>query len=198
MLRKARAQPFNCRFVGLLYIHNYLMFLRDKSCGIIKDMSQLSLLDIRGTSAAEHHDQHRVFKSTWFDLELFMKKHKEFEADPTRYDSREWVLTMTKQHISTKYLFIIGFHDDFDNDTFRDFIKFLMDLPTGKPFQLFLYKYNQEILQIEFPYLYLEGDKKKALSLYPNILLKCVDLGLSDQKQKFQICMGDNFKIQLD
>jgi hypothetical protein len=127
-----------------------------------------------------------------------MKKQREFEADPTRQDSREWVQSMTKQHISMKYLFIIGFHEDFDNDTFRDFLKFLMDLPSGKPFQLFLYKYNQEILQIEFPYLYLEGDKKKALSLYPNILLKCIDLGLSDQKQKFQVCMGDNFKIQLD
>lgn len=61
-----------------------------------------------------------------------------------------------------------------------------------------MYKYNQDILSIEFPYLYLEGDKKKALSLYPNILLKCIDLGLSDQKQKFQLYMGDNFKINLD
>ena len=38
ILRKAKAQPFNCRFVGLLFFHNYLMFLREKS-GIIKDAS---------------------------------------------------------------------------------------------------------------------------------------------------------------
>lgn len=47
ILRKAKAQTFNCRFVGLLFIHNYLMFLREKS-GIIKDASQLVFLDIRG------------------------------------------------------------------------------------------------------------------------------------------------------
>lgn len=39
LLRKAKAQPFNCRFIGLMHIHNYLMFLRDKSGGIIRDAS---------------------------------------------------------------------------------------------------------------------------------------------------------------
>lgn len=41
LLRKAKAQPFNCHFVGLMAIHNYLMFIRDKSSGssIIKDQT---------------------------------------------------------------------------------------------------------------------------------------------------------------
>lgn len=53
-------------------------------------------------------------------------------------------------------------------------------------------------MQLEFPYLFLEGDRKKALALYPNIILKCVDLGLSDQKNNFQLSMGSNFNIKLD
>jgi hypothetical protein len=77
ILRKAKAQPFNCRFIGLLFVHNYLMFLRDKSGGIIKDSSQLSLLDIRGSTSAQFHDTERVFKSTWFDLAAFMRKYRE-------------------------------------------------------------------------------------------------------------------------
>ena len=37
LLRKAKAQPFNCRFVGLMFVHNYMMFLRDKSNSVIRD-----------------------------------------------------------------------------------------------------------------------------------------------------------------
>ena len=48
----------------------------------------------------------------------------------------------------------------------------------GKPFQMFLYKYNEEILKVEFPYLYLEGPNKKGLALYPYIVLKNKDLKL--------------------
>jgi hypothetical protein len=62
ILRKAKAQPFNCRFVGLLFIHNYLMFLREKN-GIIKDKTQLVFLDIRGKSADDYYAKQRVFKS---------------------------------------------------------------------------------------------------------------------------------------
>ena len=40
-----------------------------------------------------------------------------------------------------------------------------------------LYKYNGEILKAEYPYLTLEGDNKKYLALYPNIILKNKDLG---------------------
>ena len=49
LLQKAKVQPFNCRFISLLHVHNYLMFLRDKSVSAIKDTNQLVLLDIRGT-----------------------------------------------------------------------------------------------------------------------------------------------------
>ena len=42
---------------------------------------------------------------------------------------------------------------------------------------MFLYKFNLDILQIEYPYLHLQGEEKKFLALYPNILMKCKDLG---------------------
>jgi len=42
---------------------------------------------------------------------------------------------------------------------------------------MFLYKFNLDILSIEYPYLHLQGEQKKFLALYPNILLKCKDLG---------------------
>ena len=76
-----------------------------------------------------------------------------------------------------KYLFIIGEQCDFDNEVFRSFISLIMNLEGGKPFKLFLYKYNGDILQVEFPYMCLENETKKALSLYPNIVLKCIDIG---------------------
>ena len=61
-----------------------------------------------------------------------------------------------------------------------------MLLEGGKPFQMFLYKFNQEILKIEYPYICLEGDQKKALALYPNIIFKCKDLGAkAEDKQLF-------------
>ena len=42
-------------------IHNYLMFLRDKTMSTIKDAAQLVLLDFRPDKA--HFDKCRVFKS---------------------------------------------------------------------------------------------------------------------------------------
>jgi hypothetical protein len=45
-----------------------------------------------------------------------------------------------------KYLFIIGDNADFDNATFREFLQLIMDLPGGKPFQMFLHKFKAEIL----------------------------------------------------
>ena len=74
LLRKAKAQTFACRFCGLQTIHNYLMFLRDKNVAALRDASQLVLIDIRGETAEEEHNQMRVFKSQWFDLAKFASK----------------------------------------------------------------------------------------------------------------------------
>lgn len=60
MISKAKAQSFNCRFVGLVHIHNYLMLLRDKSSQVIRDASQLVLLDIRSQA---DYEIAKVFKS---------------------------------------------------------------------------------------------------------------------------------------
>jgi len=56
---------------------------------------------------------------------------------------------------------------------------------------MFLYKFNQDILQIEYPYLHLQGEEKKFLALYPNILMKCKDLGQrAHEKTQFQLFLG--------
>ena len=77
-----------------------------------------------------------------------------------------------------KYLFIIGHPEDFDCHNFRKFLQTILDMDGKKPFQMFLYKINAELLKIEYPYLCLEGPTRKYLALYPNILLKCIDIGL--------------------
>ena len=87
-----------------MFIHNYLMFIREKN-GPIKDASQLVLLDIRGQTKNQFFDQQRIFKSEWFDLDDFMKK-----ADKDN-KNEEWqaeTKNKMKQIISMKYLFIIG------------------------------------------------------------------------------------------
>jgi len=49
-----------------------------------------------------------------------------------------------------------------------------------------LYKFNEDILKLEYPHLCTEGDTKKLLPLYPNILLKCNDLKENNtNKEKF-------------
>lgn len=77
-----------------------------------------------------------------------------------------------------KYLFIIGDPKDFDSELFRLFLQYIMDMDGGKPFQMFLYKFNADLLSTEFPYLCLQGTEKKYLALYPLMMLKCVDLGI--------------------
>lgn len=87
-----------------MFIHNYLMFIREKN-GPIKDASQLVLLDIRGKTKNQFFDKQRIFKSEWFDLDDFMKK-----ADKNN-NNEEWqaeTKNKMKQIISMKYLFIIG------------------------------------------------------------------------------------------
>lgn len=174
LLQKAKLQPFNCRFVSLMHVHNYLMFLRDKSVPAIKDPSQLVFLDIRGTKSSEYFDNVRIFKSEWFDINNFEYKLENRAASP---ENEEYLAQQMKLYVSMKYLFVIGEQSDFDSSSFRVFLQYIISMDGGKPFQMFLYKFNSDILKIEYPYLCLEGDQKKFLALYPNIVLKCKDLG---------------------
>jgi len=48
-----------------------------------------------------------------------------------------------------------------------------------------MHRFKKEILEYEFPYLMLKQVEKKKLDLYPNIILKCKDIGLEKTKQKF-------------
>ena len=91
-----------------------------------------------------------------------------------------------------KYLFVIGDPSDFDSSPFRTFISHILSMESSKPFQMFMYKFNEEILKIEYPYLCLEGDNKKYLALYPNIILKCKDLNhkVSQNKSEFNLSIG--------
>ena len=41
-----------------------------------------------------------------------------------------------------KYLFVIGENCDFDSHNFRSFLQHILSLDGGKPFQMFLYKFN--------------------------------------------------------
>lgn len=47
-----------------------------------------------------------------------------------------------KLYVSMKYLFIIGENCDFDSHNFRAFLQHILSLEGGKPFQMFLYKFN--------------------------------------------------------
>ena len=59
---------------------------------------------------------------------------------------------------------------------------------------MFLYKFSGEILRTEYPYLTLEGQAKKHLALYPNMVLKVKDLKdtvtEADGKQSFQLLVA--------
>ena len=81
-----------------------------------------------------------------------------------------------KLFVSMKYLFIIGDQAHFDSANFRAFLSYILQLEGSKPFQMFLYKFTGEILRTEYPYLTLEGQQKKYLALYPNMMLRLKDL----------------------
>ena len=81
LLQKSKLQPFSLRFISLMHVHNYLMFLRDKSVSAIKDGSQLVLLDIRGATPAEAFEKNRIFKSEWFDIRKFEAHHQKKDSD---------------------------------------------------------------------------------------------------------------------
>lgn len=121
LLAKAKAQSFNCRFVGLIFIHNYLMLLRDKNSQVIRDASQLVLLDIRSLA---DFDIGKVFKSQSFNLLEFLS------LEPNSADFKQKI----KNLISMKYLFVIGEPRDFDTENFRNFLDTLIKMDGGKPF----------------------------------------------------------------
>ena len=102
-----------------MHIHNYLMFLRDKSVPAIKDANQLVFLDIRGTKASDFHDNVRIFKSEWFDINNFEYKLENRNASP---ENEAYIHQQMKLYVSMKYLFVIGEQSDFDQSAFRAFL----------------------------------------------------------------------------
>ena len=49
---------------------------------------------------------------------------------------------------------------------------------------------NTSILELEYPHLMVRGSEKKKLKLYPNIIVKCKDLGIQKKKDLFAILLG--------
>ena len=76
-----QTSTFGCKFASLVTIHNYLMFLRDKSVSNVKD-NDLSLLDIRQKSS---YDEQRIFKYEWFDLTGFAQELEKGSAEFKKY-----------------------------------------------------------------------------------------------------------------
>ena len=97
-----------------------------------------------------------------------------------------------------KYLFVIGEPSDFDSEQFRAFLTAILESEGKKPFKMFLYKFNKDILSTEFPYLCLEGTTRKGLGLYPNIIMKCIDMKLPEDKEQFRLFIGQSLQIKAD
>lgn len=65
-----------------------------------------------------------------------------------------------------------------------------------KPFCLYLHRFKPEILEAEYPHLTIKQNEKKKLSLYPNIIIKCKDVGLENSKNKFQLLLANSTLIK--
>ena len=65
-----------------------------------------------------------------------------------------------------------------------------------KPFSIFLHRFKPEIVHIEYPHLCIRNNEKRKLTLYPQIIVKSKDLGLEQDKQRFQILMGQSRQIK--
>ena len=90
-----------------------------------------------------------------------------------------------------KYLFIIGDHSDFDNEVFRTFLETIISMEGSKPFKMFLYKFNHDILNVEYPYLFVENQVEKRLALYPYVILNSKNItDMPLEKVNFQVLIG--------
>lgn len=65
-----------------------------------------------------------------------------------------------------------------------------------KPFSLFLHKFNQDILELEYPHLLITNLERKKLTLYPGIIIKCKDIGYHESKTRFQLLLGPSKLIK--
>ena len=123
--RISKQGSFNCKFVGLHIIHNYLMFIRER---VLSDKNQVILLDVRDKV---FYDEIKVFRSEHFDLEQNLESEDK--------------ITALKSRIHFKYVFIIGDANDFNKPELRELLEYVLDKEM-KPFALFFHRINIEIL----------------------------------------------------
>jgi hypothetical protein len=81
--------------VGLVFVHNYLMFIKEK---IVTNKNAILLLDIRNQ---REFSTRRLLKSEHFDIQ----KTKGFSPDPEDLATK----------LQYKHVFIIGSPPDFDS-----------------------------------------------------------------------------------
>ena len=54
-----------------------------------------------------------------------------------------------------------------------------------KPFSLYLHRLKVDLGVKEYPHMFIVGNESKKLPLYPQILIKCKDIGVEKNKTKF-------------
>jgi hypothetical protein len=124
-------------------------------------------------------------------MRLFKSQHLDLEAIIGNDDKINSFINM----IHFKYVFIIGDPADFNKGQFSQLLKSILDKDM-KPFSLFMQKLSTEIAETEYPHLCIKSDEKKKLALYPNIVVKCKDIGLETKKQNFQVMLCPSMKIK--
>ena len=149
---------FKCQFVGLHFVHNYLMLVREK----VLDKGSVVILDIRHANP-EAYDVLHLFKAQPLSL---------VKAD----------LGAIKALVHFKQVFLVGdMATDFESEDFFQLAKGMIS-EEMRPFSLLLHRFKPELVHTEYPHLCIRGNEKKKLTLYPQIIVKSKDLGLESSK----------------
>ena len=149
---------FKCQFVGLHFVHNYLMLVREK----VLDKGSVVILDIRHANP-EAYDVLHLFKAQPLSL---------VKAD----------LGAIKALVHFKQVFLVGdMATDFESEDFFQLAKGMIS-EEMRPFSLFLHRFKPELVHTEYPHLCIRDNEKKKLTLYPQIIVKSKDLGLESSK----------------
>ncbi|TNV85423.1 hypothetical protein FGO68_gene442 [Halteria grandinella] len=171
---------FPSRFVGLHFIHNFLMLVREGRL----DKGSLLILDVRKSNPQAFNDLH-IMKSQIFTIPE--------QSQKTWQDSIQQLKTM----IHFKHVFVIGDgKQDFESDSFSALLKAIVQAEM-KPFCLYLHRLKPELATSEYAYLIILQNQSRKLALYPQIISKCKDLGVQESKKKFQLLLGPSRQIYI-
>ena len=129
--------------MGLHYLHNYLMLVREK----VLDKSSVLILDIRHANPQAYDTLH-LFKA-----QMFSMLNVDYAA--------------LKAMIHFKHVFLVGdMATDFESEDFQRFAQAILS-EEMKPFSIFLHRFKPNLAHVEYPHLSIRGNEKKKLTLYP-------------------------------